>query len=635
MSNIITLPPFKKFCMTIGNLPASYLESMTYYEALCWFTDYLSNTIIPAVNNNSEVVTELQEKFTELQNFVNNYFDNLDVQDEINKKLDSMVEDGSLTELVNKYFEEIGSQLDTSYISYNKLRANSTDYYITTINKKDLYNNDNILRMGIALEDPSMSSTEAPLTFAHRKNTLFACNAGVFYSLETHPSAYGIVIKDGKILKNGVMDLSDTFYEILAIMKDTYEFKTYPANGTVTAEEMIADGVLDAFVGFYTIIKNGVAIDQSELSPGAHDPHPRQVVCKDNNDNYLIFTCDGRTNDDRGMTINEVTTILKDYNINFAFMLDGGGSTSTIVKGEKINKDIDNYGMNERPSCDFLFLDKDNNKNNGINSIYSDLGEFIYNYDVREKEKEYYYNRNARIYDLQYSKNIYDPTDPRIIENSYIDENGTFVEDASEDVFIGPPIHVINNGPIVIKGNGNRWNVFGVYDHFNRFIERRAYVENTPIQMKTNYYYIRPVISNNVKEFFDVRNRNTPITAFIPHDRYRGVDLYVEGVDTSMQLRYNMNRFKRLKVWIRDENNNYVCKDIRNNFSGHPIGAICTNTQYTGSVVATTSCRLLFNNQNQIHKDREYSIYQQNNGTITTEEKSWTIALIKGYYYDS
>ena len=95
--------PFKKLVVTIGELPTSFVESMTYYELLAWFTNYLQNTIIPAVNNNGEAVIELQEKFVELKTFVDTYFDNLDVQEEINNKLDEMAEDGQLTQLIAQF----------------------------------------------------------------------------------------------------------------------------------------------------------------------------------------------------------------------------------------------------------------------------------------------------------------------------------------------------------------------------------------------------------------------------------------------------------------------------------------------------------------------------------------------------
>lgn len=111
---VITLPPFKRFCMTIGELPSSYVETMTYYEMVLWFTKYLGDTIIPTVNNNAEAVTELQNLFVELQTYVNNYFDNLDVQEEINNKLDVMAEDGTLEEIINQeIFTDINNQLST------------------------------------------------------------------------------------------------------------------------------------------------------------------------------------------------------------------------------------------------------------------------------------------------------------------------------------------------------------------------------------------------------------------------------------------------------------------------------------------------------------------------------------------
>lgn len=72
MANTITtvdvkkLEPFKRFIMTIGQLPTSYLESMTYNEMVMWFCNYLQNTVIPTVNNNGDVVNELIEKVEQL-----------------------------------------------------------------------------------------------------------------------------------------------------------------------------------------------------------------------------------------------------------------------------------------------------------------------------------------------------------------------------------------------------------------------------------------------------------------------------------------------------------------------------------------------------------------------------------------
>ena len=96
MNNIQDLKPFKRLCITIGNLPTAYIESMSYYECITYLVKYLTNEVIPTVNNNSEVVKELQD-------YVEHYFDNLDVQEEINNKLDDMAESGQLAEIIGEY----------------------------------------------------------------------------------------------------------------------------------------------------------------------------------------------------------------------------------------------------------------------------------------------------------------------------------------------------------------------------------------------------------------------------------------------------------------------------------------------------------------------------------------------------
>ena len=97
-----------KFCCTIGMLPTSYKESLTYEEQILAIGHYLETTIYPAINNNAEALTELQGLFVALEDYVNNYFDNLDVQEEINNKLDAMAESGQLTDIIAQYLQLAG-----------------------------------------------------------------------------------------------------------------------------------------------------------------------------------------------------------------------------------------------------------------------------------------------------------------------------------------------------------------------------------------------------------------------------------------------------------------------------------------------------------------------------------------------
>lgn len=109
------LSPFAHFCCTIGNLPTSYMISLTYEEQLLWLCQYLEKTVIPAVNTNAEAVAELQNLYVQLKNYVDNYFEDLNIQEQINNKLDAMAESGELAEIINQeIFDELNSQVQTN-----------------------------------------------------------------------------------------------------------------------------------------------------------------------------------------------------------------------------------------------------------------------------------------------------------------------------------------------------------------------------------------------------------------------------------------------------------------------------------------------------------------------------------------
>lgn len=139
MSELIpikNLRPFTKFCMTIGALPSSYLVSTAYEEQLLWLCDYLQNTVIPTVNNNADAVSKLQNLYLQLKQYVDNYFDNLDVQEEINNKLDEMAEDGTLANIINQdIFNELNEKVDNNTTNITNITSKiaKADYIFKTV----------------------------------------------------------------------------------------------------------------------------------------------------------------------------------------------------------------------------------------------------------------------------------------------------------------------------------------------------------------------------------------------------------------------------------------------------------------------------------------------------------------------
>lgn len=86
------LQPFEAWVQQ--TLPAIYDDSLSYTDLLAKMLTYLNNLV---ANNNT-----LSTDVTNAINYINNYFDNLDVQDEINKKLDEMAKDGTLDKIINE-----------------------------------------------------------------------------------------------------------------------------------------------------------------------------------------------------------------------------------------------------------------------------------------------------------------------------------------------------------------------------------------------------------------------------------------------------------------------------------------------------------------------------------------------------
>lgn len=96
------IPPFVKFCC--ANIPLVFDDSLSYYEALCALWKYLQECI-DVINNNALLEEEFIEKFNILKDYVEHYFDNLDVQEEINNKLDEMARTGVLGDIIEHRLE--------------------------------------------------------------------------------------------------------------------------------------------------------------------------------------------------------------------------------------------------------------------------------------------------------------------------------------------------------------------------------------------------------------------------------------------------------------------------------------------------------------------------------------------------
>ena len=95
------------FCrVVLQNFPfiEEDFDALTTYQLISKVVEYL-NKVIKSQNTLVDNVNNLSSAFQQLHDYVENYFDNLDVQEEINNKLDQMAEDGTLQEIITAYIQ--------------------------------------------------------------------------------------------------------------------------------------------------------------------------------------------------------------------------------------------------------------------------------------------------------------------------------------------------------------------------------------------------------------------------------------------------------------------------------------------------------------------------------------------------
>ena len=156
------LTPFKWFVLENFPFIEADFDALTEWQLFCKLGKEM-NKIINSENTVGTQMENVTNAFIELQNYVNDYFDNLDVQEEINNKLNKMAEDGTLSEIISIYlnsnairgFDNIEDMKDAQNVTvgtfvktFGKNILNDgygAFYVIRELRNTDVIDNDNIV----------------------------------------------------------------------------------------------------------------------------------------------------------------------------------------------------------------------------------------------------------------------------------------------------------------------------------------------------------------------------------------------------------------------------------------------------------------------------------------------------------
>lgn len=295
--------------------------------------------------------------------------------DDVATQADNMAQkhEGQIKE--SAYYNEI------SYVSGRKF---DTTYKIIHIPHRDSDGNLIKLRKGISGSNPNKPDHITARDFAKQKSATFVSNAstGSGSQLKLH----GQQIYNGQIL-DSVKDYEPLKDRWTLAMADDNTLTSFPPN--ITAKEIKDKGYNNTFSGFGPLIMEGKKVyTEGDYSPNSEVSHPRTVIAQLPNKDILIFTCDGRitgsTLHQKGMTLNEVTEVLYSHygDIEFAYNLDGGGSSSAVLRSRMLNKPSDNNNKSERKLLDFIYVGKDPRqiRDKDIQKAYEDIGDLRNNF---------------------------------------------------------------------------------------------------------------------------------------------------------------------------------------------------------------------------------------------------------------
>ena len=254
--------------------------------------------------------------------------DNKDKQD-LQNQIDALKQNGSTTGGVENSLGNFINNIDIDYAFDSTTNAN---YTIIRIYKNKI---DGTKQYPFVYAPNGVDSgTMTTYDLAIADGWLFAINAGVFDTSNCKPD--GIVIQNSEVLQNSPTVTHSQCKPLTIDSNGNLGYADYNAN----ADDLVSNGIASAVTGFMPIIVDYEEVPSSQWNSVAHYTQnaQRQIIGQFGNGDYAIVTCEGRNFDNSdGWTIAEAQAICKKHGLKFAYNLDGGGSTETMLGKKHIN----------------------------------------------------------------------------------------------------------------------------------------------------------------------------------------------------------------------------------------------------------------------------------------------------------
>lgn len=164
------------------------------------------------------------------------------------------------------------------------------------------------------------------------ENWPLVINAGIFHMDTGCPD--GLLIQNGSVIQEGP---STTIGGCKPL---TIDFQGDLGFAEADAASADLSGIVSAVCGFMPIVVDHQAVAQEDWNTvdTYTEKAQRQIIGQYENGDYAILTCEGRGfGASEGWTMAEAQAVCLQLGLKFAYNLDGGGSTGTMVDRKQLN----------------------------------------------------------------------------------------------------------------------------------------------------------------------------------------------------------------------------------------------------------------------------------------------------------
>lgn len=232
---------------------------------------------------------------------------------------------------------------DNIIIEITEYRENNTAIHVADIK----LNNPSLLKTAFAKDSYGKNITEKTSAIASSKEAILAIN-GDYYGVQ----------EKGYVLKNGVIYRSSpkNNQEDLVIYKDG-RFNVIKENEVSLEDILENEGYNLLSFGPSLLLNNEIQVSKTDEVGKAMASNPRTAIGIINDLHYVFVVSDGRTSESKGLSLYELAAFMKTLDVNIAYNLDGGGSTTMYFNGKVINNPTTSgKSIKERSVSDIVYI---------------------------------------------------------------------------------------------------------------------------------------------------------------------------------------------------------------------------------------------------------------------------------------